>query len=43
MDAENFSGDIKDYIVNMKRSNNLVGISGMTLRTTLERQLPKDH
>jgi hypothetical protein len=42
MYAEKYSGDIDDYIVKMKRLNNLVGISGVTLRTTIERQLPKD-
>jgi hypothetical protein len=42
MDAEKYSGDIEDYIVKMKRLNNLVGMSGVTLRTTIERQLPKD-
>jgi hypothetical protein len=42
MDAEKYSGDINDYIVKMKRLNNLVGMSGVTLRTTIERQLPKD-
>jgi hypothetical protein len=42
MDAEKYSGDIKDYIVKMKRLNNLVGMSGVTLRTTIERQLLKD-
>jgi hypothetical protein len=31
MDAEKYSGDIEDYIVKMKRLNNLVGISGVTL------------
>jgi hypothetical protein len=42
MDAEKYSGDIEDYIVKMKRLKNLVGMSGVTLRTTIERQLPKD-
>jgi hypothetical protein len=42
MDAEKYSGDIEDYIVKMKRLNNLVGMSGVTLRTTIKRQLPKD-
>jgi hypothetical protein len=42
MDAEKYSGDIEDYIVKIKRLNNLVGMSGVTLRTTIERQLPKD-
>jgi hypothetical protein len=42
MDAEKYSGDIEDYIVKMKRLNNLVGMSGMTSRTTIERQLLKD-
>jgi hypothetical protein len=42
MDAEKYSGDIEDYIVKMKRLNNLVGMSGVTLRSTIERQLPKD-
>jgi hypothetical protein len=31
MDAEKYSGDIEDYIVKMKRLNNLVGMSGVTL------------
>ena len=30
MDAEKYSGDIEDYIVKMKRLNNLVGMSGVT-------------
>jgi predicted transglutaminase-like cysteine proteinase len=42
MDAEKYSGDIEDYIVKMKRLNNLVGMSEVTLRTTIERQLLKD-
>jgi hypothetical protein len=42
MDTEKYSGDIEDYIVKMKRLNNLVGMSGVTLRTTIERQLLKD-
>jgi hypothetical protein len=42
MNAKKYSGDIEDYIVKMKRLNNLVGMSGVTLRTTIERQLPKD-
>jgi hypothetical protein len=42
IDAEKYSGDIEDYIVKMKRLNNLVGMSGVTLRTTIERQLLKD-
>jgi hypothetical protein len=42
IDAEKYSGDIKDYIVKMKRLNNLVGMSGVTLRTTIERKLLKD-
>jgi hypothetical protein len=42
MDAKKYSGDIEDYIVKMTRLNNLVEISGMTLRTTIERQLPED-
>jgi hypothetical protein len=42
MDAEKYSGDIEDYIVKMKRLNNLVEMSGVTLRTTVERQLLKD-
>jgi hypothetical protein len=36
MDAEKYSGDIKDYIVKMKRLNNLVEMSGVTLRTTIK-------
>jgi hypothetical protein len=42
MDAEKYSGDIEDYIVKMKRLNHLVGMSGVTLWSTIERQLPKD-
>jgi hypothetical protein len=42
IDAEKYSGDIEDYIVKMKRLNNLVGMSGVTLRTTIERQLLKN-
>jgi hypothetical protein len=42
MDAEKYSEDIKDYIVKMNRLNNLVGMSGVTSRTTIKRQLPKD-
>jgi hypothetical protein len=42
MDTEKYSGDIEDYIVKMKRLNNIVGISGVTLRTTIERQVTKD-
>jgi hypothetical protein len=42
MDAEKYSRDIEDYIVKMKRLNNLVRMSGVTLRTTIERQLLKD-
>jgi hypothetical protein len=42
MDAEKYSRDIEDYIVKMKRLNNLVEMSGMTLKTTIKRQLTKD-
>jgi hypothetical protein len=42
MDAEKYSVDIEDYIVKIKRLNNLVGMSGVTLRITIERQLSKD-
>jgi hypothetical protein len=42
MNAEKYSGDINDYIVKMKRLKNLVGMSGVTLRTTIKRQLLKD-
>jgi hypothetical protein len=42
IDAQKYSGDIKDYIVKMKRLNNIVGMSGVTLRTTIKRQLLKD-
>jgi hypothetical protein len=42
MNAEKYSGDIEDYIVKMKRLNNLVEMSGVILRSTIERQLPKD-
>jgi hypothetical protein len=42
MDVEKYSGDNEDYIVKMKRLNNLVGISGVILRTTIERQFSKD-
>jgi hypothetical protein len=36
IDTEKYSGDIDDYIVLMKRLNNLVGMSGITWRTTIE-------
>jgi hypothetical protein len=42
MGSEKYSGDIEDYIVKIKRLNNLVGMSGVTFRTTIERQLLKD-
>jgi hypothetical protein len=42
MDAVKYSGDIENNIVKMKRLNSLMGMSGVTLRTTIERQLPKD-
>jgi hypothetical protein len=42
MDAEKYSGNMKDYIVKMKRSNNLVEMWGVTIRTTIGRQLLKD-
>jgi hypothetical protein len=42
MDAERYTGDIKDCYVKMKRLNNFVGMSGVTLRTTIERQLLQD-
>jgi hypothetical protein len=42
MVAEKYSGDIKDYIIKMKRLNNLIRMLGVTFRTTIERQLPKD-
>jgi orotidine-5'-phosphate decarboxylase len=42
IDTKKYSRDIEDYIVEMKRLNKLVGMSGVTLRTTIERQLPKD-
>jgi cell division inhibitor SulA len=42
IDAERYSGDIEDYLVKMKRLNNLVGMFRVTLRSTIERQLPKD-
>jgi hypothetical protein len=42
MDTEKYSGDIEDYIVKIKALNNRVGMSGVTLRTTIKRQLPKD-
>jgi hypothetical protein len=42
MNANKYSGDIKDYIVKMKRLNNLVGMLGVTLKTTIEIQLLKD-
>jgi hypothetical protein len=37
MDAEKYSGDMEDNIVKMKSLNNLVGMSGVTLRTTIEK------
>jgi hypothetical protein len=42
MDAEKYCRDIKDYIIKMKSLNNLVGMSGMTLRSTIKRQLLRD-
>jgi hypothetical protein len=42
MDAEMYSVDIEDYIVKMKRLNNFVGMLGVTIRTTIKRQLPKN-
>jgi hypothetical protein len=42
MDAEKYSADFEDYIIMMKRLNNLMGMSGVTWRTTIERQLLKD-
>jgi hypothetical protein len=42
MNAEKYSEDIKDNSVKMKRLNNLVGMLGVILRTTIKRQLPKD-
>jgi hypothetical protein len=42
MDAEKYLGDIEDYIVKMKRLNNLLRMSGGTLRTTIKRQLLND-
>jgi hypothetical protein len=41
MDTEKYSGDIEDYIVKMKRLNNLVDMSSMTLRTMIEGQPTK--
>jgi hypothetical protein len=38
IDAEKYSGDIEDYIVKMKKLNNLVGMSGVSFRSTIERQ-----
>jgi hypothetical protein len=42
IDAEKYSGDVENYSVKTKRLNNHVGMSGVTLRTTNERQLSKD-
>jgi hypothetical protein len=42
MDADKYSGDIEDFIMKMKRVNNLVEMSGVTLRTTIARYLSKD-
>jgi hypothetical protein len=42
MQNAKYSGDIEDYIVKMKRLNNLVGMSAVTLTTTIERHLSKD-
>ena len=42
MDAEKYKGDIGDLILVMKRLNNLVRMSGVTLRTTIERKLTRE-
>jgi hypothetical protein len=42
MDSEKYLGDIEDYIVKIIRLNNLVEMSEVILRSTIERQLPKD-
>jgi hypothetical protein len=42
INAEKYSGDIEAYIVEIKRLNNLVGMSGVTLRTTIKRNALKD-
>jgi hypothetical protein len=36
MNTEKYSGDIEGYIFKMKRLNNLVGMSELRLRTTIE-------
>jgi hypothetical protein len=36
MNAKRYSEDIEDYIVKMKRLNNLLRMSGVTLRTIIE-------
>lgn len=40
MQAEKYVGDIGDYILKIKRYNNLVRMTGVTLRGTIEQQLP---
>src|SRR5437588_12896220 len=41
MDAERYENDIGEFILKMRHLNNMVRISGVTLRTTIERQLPR--
>jgi hypothetical protein len=42
MNAKSYSRDIEEYIVRMKWLNYLVKMLGVTVRTTIERQLLKD-
>lgn len=42
MDTLKYKGDISDYILNMRRLNNTVRMSGVTLRSTICRRLSED-
>jgi hypothetical protein len=42
MHDEKYSEEIEDYIIKMKRLNNLVRMSGITLRTSIKSWLLKD-
>src|SRR3978361_1931145 len=41
MNAEKYAGDIEDFIMRMKTLNNLVHMSGIPLRYTIEKQLTR--
>src|SRR3977135_4698308 len=41
MYAENYTGDIEDFIMRIKALNNLVHMSGIPLRYTIEKQLTR--